>query len=472
MTAWLVLALFQDVSVLIGPYDYTDEVVLKEIDAAKTSIVLAYYHISLPSVRDRLLAARNRGVTVKVLLDARVHAKDSWDELAEQAGLQIRRIPNLRGAWGSMHKKFALIDGHTVIAGSGNLSSTGSQSNHENALLIRSPKIASLYAQEVAETEQIADYTASLLTPEELEAFVNNAQYPAWWDSKKDEILAKIRSMDKPTGWQPIGWLRTYFSPDDYCHKVILKELDKAQKEVFVAVFSLTRKDIAQKLAELAGKGIRVQVITDFNQASGDAMKEVNAVLAAAGIKHIRARNWNAWYAAMHHKYCVIDSKTVITGSYNWTYTASWSNDENMHVITSIPVAKRFVREFVSLMALYDPGFSASAYPWEAFHAPVTEVAFVCTMEGTKPGDTVCVAGSSPELGTWDPAKAVPLRTGSSTFPSWIGSIRIPSGTPLQFKFIVRRADGGVQWEAGPDILWTVPAEGHSLTYRWAFRNN
>jgi len=34
----------------------------------------------------------------------------------------------------------------------------------------------------------------------------------------------------------------------------------------------------------------------------------------------------------MHNKFCVIDSKTVVTGSYNWTKKAQ-SNYENITII-------------------------------------------------------------------------------------------------------------------------------------------
>ena len=35
----------------------------------------------------------------------------------------------------------------------------------------------------------------------------------------------------------------------------------------------------------------------------------------------------------MHHKFCVIDGATVITGSYNWSHKAR-SNDENITVVS------------------------------------------------------------------------------------------------------------------------------------------
>lgn len=465
-----VTASAQDVEVYIEPYDYIDNVVLKELDKATASAALVYYHISLPSIRDKIVELKNKGVALKVLVDARTHAKDDWDEQLETLGIPVRRIPNIRSTFASMHKKFLLVDGKTVVAGSGNLSATGTQSNHENAVLIRSPLVAAIYDAELKEAEAVADYMESVFSPVEMNVFIQKSIYPSWWLSKKQVILKKIWWMEKPTPVQSIPWLRTYFSPDDQCHKVILAELEKATFEVFVAVFSLTRKDLAQKLVDLKKKGIRVEVITDKNQAAGPAMAAVNALLQAGGVPHVKARNWNAFFAAMHHKFCVIDRKTTVTGAYNWSYGATSSNEENLHVIQSDPIARRFGREFVSLMAQHDQNFKASNYDGNLSQDPKTEVAFVCSMSDTQADDTVCVAGNIPELGSWDPLKAVPLRTGSSTFPSWIGSVPIATGTPIEFKFIVRRASGAVDWENGWNRTWTVPVEGYSITIQGSFK--
>lgn len=51
----------------------------------------------------------------------------------------------------------------------------------------------------------------------------------------------------------------------------------------------------------------------------------------------------------MHNKFCVIDGKTVINGSYNWTYSAT-SNEENVNVVTdNKEFAEKFVLQFFKL---------------------------------------------------------------------------------------------------------------------------
>jgi len=47
----------------------------------------------------------------------------------------------------------------------------------------------------------------------------------------------------------------------------------------------------------------------------------------------------------LHHKFAVIDNKTVITGSFNWSPAAAHTNDETLLVIHSPKVAAHFTRE-------------------------------------------------------------------------------------------------------------------------------
>ena len=47
----------------------------------------------------------------------------------------------------------------------------------------------------------------------------------------------------------------------------------------------------------------------------------------------------------LHHKFAVIDNKTVITGSFNWSPSAAHTNDETLLVIHSPLLAKHFTRE-------------------------------------------------------------------------------------------------------------------------------
>lgn len=53
----------------------------------------------------------------------------------------------------------------------------------------------------------------------------------------------------------------------------------------------------------------------------------------------------------MHHKFCVIDLKKVIHGSYNWTNKAKY-NQENITVTEDRTSAEKFAKKFVQLAAI------------------------------------------------------------------------------------------------------------------------
>lgn len=48
----------------------------------------------------------------------------------------------------------------------------------------------------------------------------------------------------------------------------------------------------------------------------------------------------------MHNKYCIIDEKILITGSYNWTIKATTLNRENILIIEDEATAKAYKDNF------------------------------------------------------------------------------------------------------------------------------
>ena len=60
----------------------------------------------------------------------------------------------------------------------------------------------------------------------------------------------------------------------------------------------------------------------------------------------------------LHHKFAVIDYKTVITGSFNWSPSAAHINDETLLVIHSPQLAKHFTREMDRLWETAELGIT------------------------------------------------------------------------------------------------------------------
>ena len=74
-----------------------------------------------------------------------------------------------------------------------------------------------------------------------------------------------------------------------------------------------------------------------------------------------------------------------------------------------------------------------------------------CTQ--TKPGETVKVTGSGPELGNWDPKNALSLYTNEDEFPIWRAGIfidreRQPDINKMHYKYIIdSKEKDEVYWE-------------------------
>lgn len=140
---------------------------------------------------------------------------------------------------------------------------------------------------------------------------------------------------------QPV--VKAAFGAD--CETMVIRELAVARKEVTVAIYSLTRRKINSAFVKAARRGVQVTIKYDAGQEELQAMKESIDYLKEHGVQCIPVK-MTGDYAAMHHKFIVIDRQLVLTGSYNYTVPATTINYENMVSISSPEIAGAFVKEF------------------------------------------------------------------------------------------------------------------------------
>jgi phosphatidylserine/phosphatidylglycerophosphate/cardiolipin synthase-like enzyme len=117
------------------------------IDRARLSVDMAMYDLNLWSVRDALIAAHQRGVTVRLVVEG--------DNLAERSELQellSAGIPVVGDTSRNfMHNKFTVIDGFQVWTGSVNLTISDMYYNRNNLLELQSVDLARNYTTEFQE---------------------------------------------------------------------------------------------------------------------------------------------------------------------------------------------------------------------------------------------------------------------------------------------------------------------------------
>lgn len=145
------------------------------------------------------------------------------------------------------------------------------------------------------------------------------------------QALAATRGSRPPT-LESNGTVQVAFTPWDDAEGVVVDAIRRARTDIRVHAFSFTSRALATALIAARRRGVDVRVIADAQQSSAGESSRLE-VLARAGISVLL----DGRYQSAHSKVMVIDPKgaepTVVTGSYNWTYSAQYRNAENVLVL-------------------------------------------------------------------------------------------------------------------------------------------
>ena len=124
-----------------------EPLILRQVEAARESILVAAYAFTRSRIAAALVSARVRGVDVRVKIDAgqaEYPLAEKQIEYLLRNGIQVTRI-RVRGDYAAMHNKFMVVDRRYVVTGSYNYTTTAGYANWENVLLLDAPAIASAY---------------------------------------------------------------------------------------------------------------------------------------------------------------------------------------------------------------------------------------------------------------------------------------------------------------------------------------
>jgi hypothetical protein len=117
---------------------------VREIQRASTSIDIAIYTFTENEIAAALIAAKNRGVSIRIIADSQeASAVGSVVSRLESAGFQLKRTAGI--GTGIMHNKYAIFDRQTLFTGSYNWSASAETRNFENAIFIRDSGVISSY---------------------------------------------------------------------------------------------------------------------------------------------------------------------------------------------------------------------------------------------------------------------------------------------------------------------------------------
>jgi HKD family nuclease len=307
-----------------GNVDFKQKI-MERINQATYSIDMAVYSFfGMQDVADAIIAAKNRGVKIRVVYDNRT-TQNSMQALINAGIPVLKRTSGLNGI---MHNKFFIFDSRDSIVtndwlwtGSWNVTST-ELTWKNNVVEINDPAIASAYQ---IEFEEMWGSTGDLPNP-------SNAKF----GSQKTDNTPHTFNI----GGRDV---RLYFSPSDGSTAKILDAINSADNEIYFAVYAYTRSDLANGMQNRYNAGVYdIRGVIDQVGTSGSQYNFLDTF----------AEMFPANGSTQHHKYGIVDAShwlsnpITITGSQNWSNAGENDNDENTLIINDGYIANQFMQEF------------------------------------------------------------------------------------------------------------------------------
>jgi phosphatidylserine/phosphatidylglycerophosphate/cardiolipin synthase-like enzyme len=142
-------------------------------------------------------------------------------------------------------------------------------------------------------------------------------------------LLFVARSLHRYIASPPA--IDVHFSPKGGCTDAVVRELKSARHEVLVLAYSFTSKEIAQALVDAKLRGVHVDIVLDHSNEK-EEHTDLHFFLEQ-GLRPVVDHQ----HAIAHNKVMILDSRTLLTGSFNFTNQAEHENAENLLIIKGHP---------------------------------------------------------------------------------------------------------------------------------------
>ena len=287
-----------------------DEKLTAFIKTAQVSVDMASYQLDLPNVVQALVDAKKRGVTVRLATD--ISTLQDPKENAQYKELEQAGIPIVGGNPNAiMHNKFVVVDRSAVWLGSWNFTENDTYRYNNDAVLIQSPDLAK-------------NYTVTF---------------------EKMFVDQKFGAKRKPGGTTPQLTIagvsvENYFAPEDKVVEKIVPRLMAAAHSIDFMAFSFTEDRLGAAVVSRAKAGVQVRGV--FENTGSETQYSEYGKMKNEGLDVLQDGN----PYLMHHKVFIVDAKTVVLGSFNFSQNAEEENDENLVIIDDASLAGQFEAEF------------------------------------------------------------------------------------------------------------------------------
>ena len=268
----------------------------------------------------------------------------------EELGIDVRHLRSGR----KMHHKFIIIDHNSpntqLVTGSANFSMMSQAKFSESLLFFESePGMSDLFQE----------------------------QFNLLWDNSTEVGHAIEHTIREPKGLQPEPGFDVFFNSENFViengkvrkdskaegfhlTRQIVELIDSAEETIEIASTRIKLRPIHNAIVRAAERGVKVHIVVTMGEYEyksrrrklkiADCENEYNKTCSTSqnfyiylsrenfeGSKNVdvRLKYFNIRKAAylgqqMHSKYIIVDGEHLLTGSFNWSYSAEYNHIENL----------------------------------------------------------------------------------------------------------------------------------------------
>jgi len=158
--------------------------------------------------------------------------------------------------------------------------------------------------------------------------------------SKEPESQAALKNNSS----SPISVYFAPCKPDDRdgIDDKLAEFVSSAKQSIDAACYDIDLENVTDAIINAHKTGKKVRIVTD-----SDSINQQIKRLREAGVAVVEDNR----KGLMHNKFCIVDSKEVWTGSFNWTANCAYKNDNNAVVVRAEGVAKNYLDEFEEMFS-------------------------------------------------------------------------------------------------------------------------
>ncbi|MFY9614787.1 MAG: phosphatidylserine/phosphatidylglycerophosphate/cardiolipin synthase family protein [Candidatus Dormiibacterota bacterium] len=265
---------------------------LAAVTGARQSLEAEIYEFDRRDLADAMVAAVRRGVALTLIADPTVEVNAATLARLRAAGAVVRLFPD--GAMQIDHVKLLLADHAVAIFGGMNWGQ-GSYLNHDFDVVLGGPAVA--HVEAIFDADMVRTGAATM------------------------------SSSIAPGDPDELRIVTSY--PENQVRPAVLAAVAAARRAVFIQMYVLTDVEVMSALSAAARRGVGVWILFDPNQELNQAAA---SRLRQAGVM---ARFYRTRGEKLHAKAMVVDGRTLLVGSANWTSSGFTRNHELDVVIRS-----------------------------------------------------------------------------------------------------------------------------------------